>query len=280
MIGFKGKRPKRKGGVLTFAAIVLVIAGVFYNWNYTLQTEEFELKFADLPPAFDGFRIAIISDLHDAKFGKENAKLIDAVRGLNPDIIALTGDVTDETDQVPDALNTVRALVEIAPVYYVSGNHEWEDGGIRELFAGLPEVGAAVLRNEIIPIERGGDVIYLIGLEDKNGPADMEQPESVFARKPDGFSVTLIHRNTYLERLAPLGANLILCGHAHGGLIRLPGTDGLLDHNLSLFPTHTSGVYTSGATTMLVSRGIGNHTGIPRVMNKPHIPVAILKREV
>ena len=284
MIGFKPRRRKRRGSFLMFLVIMGVIGALMYSWNFTLDVQEYELRFAHLPPSFDGYRIAVVSDLHAAEFGEENATLLEAVRDARPDIIALTGDITDDAKQVPAVLKTVQRLVQIAPVYYITGNHEWENGGVRELFAGLPEVGATVMRNDIIALERGGEAIYLVGLEDVNGPVDMEKPDSVFARLDamageGAFNVTLVHRNMYLSSLSSLGADLILCGHAHGGLIRLPWTDGLIDHSLRLFPTHTNGVYTEGTTSMLVSRGVGNHTGIPRVMNKPHIPVAILKRE-
>ena len=280
MIGFKVKNKRKKGSFITFLVIMAVIVAVLYNWNYRIQTEEFELQFVNLPESFDGYRIAVVSDLHAAKFGEANADLIAAVRDTKPDMIALTGDVTDAVKQVPFVLETVRQLVEVAPVYYVAGNHEYKkNGGAKELFAALPELGVTVMRNDILSLEHGGDSIWLVGLDDVNGPYDMESRESVFARLGDGFSLTLVHRNGYLAELAGYGTDLVICGHAHGGLIRLPGTDGLFDHNLTLFPTHTSGDYTEGNTTMLVSRGLGNHTGIPRIMNPPHLPVVILKRE-
>jgi predicted MPP superfamily phosphohydrolase len=265
-------------GIWLFAALAALTAFMYYG-NRTLDVTEYELGFTDLPEAFDGYRIAVVSDLHAAVFGKENDRLFEAVRGAKPDIIALTGDATDSPGQIPGVLETVKGLAEIAPVYYVTGNHEWEKGEARELMRALPNAGARVLRNEIIPLERGGDIIYLLGLEDPNGPADMKTPAEVFAELPDGgFCVTLVHRNTFLRRLAPLGAKLILCGHGHGGLIRIPGAGGLLGHDLKLFPEFTDGVYTIENTDILVSRGVGNNTGVPRIFNRPHIPVAIMRR--
>jgi predicted MPP superfamily phosphohydrolase len=271
------RKKHRRGGLITFLIILAALAVYMYYGNFTLDVTEYELAFANLPASFDGYRIAVVSDLHAAVFGKDNAKLLAAVRDSRPDMIALTGDVTDDAGQIPGVLKTVAELAKIAPVYYVTGNHEWEKGEVRELLKALPGAGATVLQNVTVPLTLGDDTIYLTGLEDPNGSADMKTPAEVFAEKPDGFSVTLVHRNTFLEKLAPLGADLILCGHAHGGLIRFPGTDGLFDHNLRLFPTYTNGVYTAGDTTMLVSRGVGNHTGLPRILNRPHIPVAILR---
>ncbi|MDR0445574.1 MAG: metallophosphoesterase family protein [Oscillospiraceae bacterium] len=263
---------------MTGIILLAALAGFLYHGNYTLETEIYEMSFPELPAAFDGYRITVVSDLHMAVFGQGNRRLFDAVRDTQPDIIALTGDVTDAEGQIPAAVEIVKGLAEIAPVYYVSGNHEWEKGEARELMRALPGAGAAVLRNEILSLERGGEAIYLLGLEDPNGPADMKTPEQVFADLPDGFCVTLVHRNTSLKRLAPLGADLILCGHGHGGLIRLPGVGGLLGHDLRLFPEYSGGAYVIGNTSVVVSRGVGNHTGVPRVFNRPHLPVVVLRR--
>ncbi|MDR2420823.1 MAG: metallophosphoesterase [Oscillospiraceae bacterium] len=263
---------------MAFFILLAALAAFMYYGNYTLEQETFELRFDDLPEAFDGYRITVVSDLHAAVFGKGNGRLLDAVRAAKPDMIALTGDATDGRGQIPGVIETVRGLAEIAPVYYVTGNHEWEAGEARELMRALPGAGAEVLRNEIIPIERGGETIYLAGLEDPNGPADMKKPAEVFAGLPEGFCVTLVHRNTFLEHLAPLGARLILCGHGHGGLIRLPGIGGLIGHDLKPFPKYSGGRYTIGETEIIVSRGVGNHTGVPRIFNRPHIPTAVLRR--
>ena len=272
---------KRRGGCLTFIIILALIAGAMFYWNFIIKTEYYELRFADLPKSFDGYRIAVVSDLHAAVFGKDNEKLYAAIRQGDPDMIALTGDVTDSAGQVDGVLRTVRELVKIAPVYYVTGNHEWEKGEVHELFARLPETGATVMRNEILPLTRDGESIYLVGLEDPNGPADMKKPAQVFAELPEGdiFTLTLVHRNTELEKLAELGPDLVLCGHGHGGMIRLPFTDGLFGHNFEFLPSYANGEYTIGSTTIVVSRGIGNHTGIPRVGNNPHIPIVVLRRE-
>ena len=274
------KKRRKRGGCLTFIIILALIAGTLYHWNFAIKTEYYELRFSNLPKAFDGYRIAVVSDLHAAVFGKDNKKLYDAIREGNPDMIALTGDVTDAAGQIDGVLETVRELLKIAPVYYITGNHEWEKGEVHELFAKLPETGTTVLRNEVLPLTRGDESIYIVGLEDPNGPADMKKPAQVFAQLPeDVFSLTLVHRNTFLEEIAELGAGLVLCGHGHGGMIRLPFTDGLFGHNFELLPSFTNGEYTIGTTTIVVSRGIGNNTGIPRVNNNPHIPVVVLHRE-
>jgi predicted MPP superfamily phosphohydrolase len=274
------KKRKRRPVIIALSLFVAAIALCTLDSNTRIVGGDYELFFPNLPDAFDGYRILIVSDLHNAVFGKDNSRLIAACAAAKPDIIAVTGDLIDDAGQLPAVLPVMQSLVEIAPVYFVTGNHEWDSGEVHELLAALPDLGVTVLRNRSIELTRGGDTIVLTGLEDKNGPADMRQPDEVFARRNDAFgdkfSVTLIHRNNYLGLLSDLGTDLILCGHAHGGIIRLPFTDGLIDHP-GLFPTYTNGRYTRGETTMLVSRGLGNVYGIPRLFNNPHLPVAVLR---
>jgi len=255
-----------------------------------IVTSEYELFYTDLPESFDGFRIVVVSDLHASEHGRDNERLIRLVREANPDIIAITGDILDAYRRIPVerqlevAETLVRGLVPIAPVYFVTGNHEWDRrvGGPWELFSILDEHGVTVLRNRYVVLESNGDTIILAGVDDPNGPADMIRPyelvERIFEHEgEDSFIVMLSHRNGGLPLFSSLGVQLVLCGHAHGGIIRLPFTDGLIGPQRELFPTHTSGVYTMGGTNMVVSRGIGNYIWMPRFLNNPHLVVAVLR---
>ena len=133
-------------------------------------------------------------------------------------------------------------------------------------------------------IERGlwdeGRVVA--GIDDPCGFADRKTVDTLMAeiRQNEGesvYTVLLAHRNDMLDQAQTLGFDLVLSGHAHGGLIRLPGTEGLIGPNREWLPAYTGGLYTRGDTQMIVSRGIGNHTGVPRFLNCPHIPVAVLR---
>lgn len=277
------RRGRRRRSILGQFLLLLVIlsAIILFDSNARIVTEEYELELEVLPAGFDGFRIVQLSDIHAAEYGHENEKLVQKVRGEAPDIIAVTGDLIDSGDQLSIVSSLMRQLTEIAPVYYVTGNHEWDSGGVHALFDVLRGCGVTVLRNEYEVISRGGDTIVIAGIDDKNGPADMIMPEELIenirAELGDPFIVLLGHRNNMLERFAAMNVDVVLCGHAHGGIVRLPLTDGLIGPNREWLPTHTSGIYTSGGTSMLVSRGIGNHTGFPRFLNNPHIPVLVLK---
>ncbi|MCL2366537.1 MAG: metallophosphoesterase [Oscillospiraceae bacterium] len=283
----KKRKRKRRARPILLLIFVLVIGALLLDSNLRLVKTEYELFFPNLPESFDGFRIVILADVHAAVFGEDNERLISMVEDARPDIIAIAGDFVDNYGrlgreaQLAVAENILIDITPIAPVYYVTGNHEWEDGLIWPFLDILNEHGVYVLRNRFVHLFRGDDMIILAGTDDPNGPADMIRPEELVRRiqyaVPDTFTVMLEHRNHNLGLYSALGVDLVLSGHTHGGYIRLPFTDGLLGTNRDWFPSYTSGLYTQGGTKMLVSRGIGNHLFIPRFLNNPEVVVAILR---
>jgi predicted MPP superfamily phosphohydrolase len=262
----------------------VIVAVLFIDSNTRIVTQYYDVQTAKIPSPFDGYRIALLSDIHNKEFGSENEKLLAAVSGAKPNIIAVTGDLIDGDGQLDRMLVLMGRLSDIAPTYYVTGNHEWATSDARELLRRLPEYGVTVLENKYEVITIDGETITLVGFGDPNGPADQPTREDVMNGIPqelrDGYVVALNHRNMYFEQMATLGVDLILCGHAHGGTIRLPGTDGLRDHS-GWFPTRTNGLYDAeynGASAVaLVSRGLGNAYHVPRFMNNPHVAVAVLR---
>lgn len=272
-----------------FCLAVLILAALLglavWDSQTRLVTDEFAVGNSVLPAAFEGFRIVHLSDLHATSFGEGNEKLLTAVRDAEPDIICVTGDMVDgpRSEQEDYVRTLMNGLTAIAPVYFVSGNHEWAAGWARELFDLLEELGVTVLRNKFVTLERDGAQIVLAGVDDPNGLRDQKTPEEVMAgidkSCPGAFVVMLAHRDTELATWSRLGVDLVLCGHAHGGLIRLPFTDGLVAPGQGLFPTWTAGVYEEGGTQMLVSRGFAGSHGCPRLFNNPEIAVAILEKD-
>ena len=288
----ESEKPAKKRRIRIFPIIILLfillIGILFYDSNTRLATTEYELRYANLPEQFDGYRIVVLSDIHATEFGRDNGRLLAKVAQARPDIIVIAGDLTDYNEkkpieeQIAIAETLVTGLAPIAPVYYITGNHEWDRriDGPRALLQMLEEKDVRVLRNAYALLEEGAASIILAGTDDPNGPADMTKPDEFVGRireaEGDGFIVMLEHRNNNLELYGGLGVDLVLCGHAHGGVIRLPFTDGIIGPQRDWFPTHTSGVYSMGNTKMLVSRGLGNSWGIPRFLNNPQIVVAVL----
>lgn len=268
--------------LLILLALLLAGGWFFYDQQNRIQTQVLEYASPRLPAAFDGFRVVQISDLHGKEFGPGNAHLLQKVTELKPDLIAITGDLIDDAAQFPMIDPLARGLAEIAPTYYVTGNHEW---AIREAYtvkALLRECGVTVLSNEFLPLERGGETILLAGIDDPNGPYDQRTPEEL-ARAlretyGDAYVLLLAHRNEYHEIYSRAGFDLTLCGHVHGGLIRLPFTDGLIDNTRRrFFPSYTAGLYSLPGGELMVSRGLGNGGYTFRLFNRPHLPVIILK---
>ena len=286
----KQKRRKRRGclGRLFLWLLILALLGGFYQYsNYSIEVEECEFTSRRLPSLFDGYRIVQISDLHGADFGGGNKDLLKKVAKAKPDIIVITGDLVDKYRGMDEAAveQTAKAFAAIAPSYFVTGNHEWAEGGVNELKQLRRSCGVTVLSNEYLPLTQGEQTIFLAGIDDPNGYADQKTPEQLaaelYAAEGDPFWILLAHRNDrFAEQYSLLGADLTFSGHGHGGIIRLPFTDGLLSTNRTFFPTHTAGFYEDNGATVFVSRGLGNSGISRRLFNRPELAVLTLRYDV
>ena len=282
----KHPRKRRLFRTLRRLLLAVILLGGFLWWsNAFLETAAFELTFANLPAGFDGCRAVILSDLHTVEFGSGNQRLLEAVREAEPDYIFLTGDLLDQYRPVPEGYveQLADALSAMAPTYYITGNHEWALGGVPALKELLSTHGVTVLSNAFLPLERNGDTIILAGIDDPNGYADQKTPEAVaaevYAAYGDPFWVLLAHRNNRFEQqYSLLGADLVISGHAHGGIIRLPFLGGLISHDLELFPDYTAGLYEVNGSVLFVSRGLGSSGASFRLFNRPEVAVLTLHR--
>lgn len=281
------EKPRKKHHILLnfLAALVIVCAASLLLSHFGLGVTHYDISSDRLPESFECFRIVQLSDLHGMEFGEGNARLVEKVAGEEPDLIALTGDFLDEgkTEEELRALAVLLPkLTAIAPVYFVSGNHDWASGALTELAALLEECGAAYLRNEYVTLARGGDRIVLCGAEDPNGWAGQIEPDALCAGAnaayPDSFVLLLAHRNYWAARYPDIDADLILCGHGHGGVIRLPVVGGLLGTEHNLFPKYDAGEFPLSRGSMVVSRGLGGNGVLlpPRFNNTPEIVTVIL----
>ena len=281
------KKKTRRWIAAIAAAAVLSLLGWALVWGNTALVRTDVLVCSNgIPEAFDAYKIVQISDLHDAQIGKNNEKLIAMTAETEPDCIVLTGDFVDSSRFHPErSLSVAEALVKIAPVYYVSGNHEaiLPDEDYQALTDGLRGLGVCVLEDESAELTRGGQSIRLIGLTDIGfHPGTLEEKKDALrtalsALLPeDEFSVTLAHRPELMDVYTECGAPLVLSGHAHGGQIRLPGMGGLIAPGQGLFPKYTEGKYEENGTTLVVSRGIGNSVLPLRVNDRPQIVVVQL----
>ncbi|MEG1404297.1 MAG: metallophosphoesterase [Oscillospiraceae bacterium] len=283
------KKPQKKHGrrYIIHAAVLIIIIALFLDSRCRLVKTDYELSYASLPQSFDGFRIVQLSDLHLSEFGRGNSRLIEKVSEQKPDIIVLTGDFLEKRAQKKTGEHTEKlrplfeGLKKIAPCYFVSGNHEWASGEIPELTALLSELEIKYLHNEFVLLERENEHIALAGVEDPNGPADMKRPnelaEIIKTNNPDIFTLMLAHRNDFAVKYPDLPVNLILCGHAHGGVVRLPAVGGVFGTELDFFPKYDAGHFNEGGYDLIISRGLGGYVPMPRLFNNPEIVTVILK---
>lgn len=261
------------------AIALLLILVIWTIWgNTALMVSTVTISSNRIPSAFSGFRIAQVSDLHNAEFGKNNTELLQMLSENKPDIIVITGDLVDsQHTNIDIALDFVKGAVQIAPVYYVTGNHEAWLSQCDDLLADLEKIGAVVLKDKAIPLERDGKKITLIGLSDS--PTMVNAKLESFIDDENGYTILLIHRPELFETYVSCGIDLVFSGHAHGGQFRLPLIGGLIAPNQGLFPKYDAGVYTDGKTSMVVSRGIGNSIIPIRFNNRPEIVLVELIAE-
>lgn len=244
------------------AGVILIAAFVWIN-NNLLQIKRVELPFAGTEKAV---RIVQLSDLHGKSFGKDNSRLINAVKKLSPDVIAVTGDLIHDYNRKKAArsVKLVARLSAICPVIYVSGNHEMRHTGYRFFRRELIAAGAEVLDNACV----GAAGITFAGL---NGAHNKNDSVFNLTERPDD-KVLLAHMPHHVKRYAAAGFPIVLCGHAHGGQWRIPFTGiGIYAPGQGLFPKYVSGVYEEGKTRMIVSRGLGNSQFPLRLFNLPEI---------
>lgn len=255
----------------------------FYKQNNTLEVNEISIQDNKIPLNFNGFRIAQLSDFHNTTLGKDNHELIVQLKDAKPNIIVITGDFIDSrmTD-VNKALSLILEIKDIAPIYYVTGNHESRVQEDYELLEkSFYELGINVLRNDSHVIEIEQDKIQISGIDD---PA-MYKDETDYAydlyhlNNQDIYTILLSHRPEYFDVYEEFGYSLVLCGHAHGGQIRLPFIGGILAPGQGLFPKYDAGLYHKENTNMIVSRGIGNSLFPLRINNHPEIVIVELKKK-
>lgn len=267
--------------LLALLALFALAAGFVCWQNFTLQVETVELSFESLPPQFDGLRVAELSDLHGRSFGKNNVRLLRALQKARPDMICICGDLFDEKTDLSMLEPLLTGLTDIAPVYYVTGNHEWQVKNLREILQKMRAWGVTVLENEERVLFRGGAEMVVAGVHDPCGPYDMKTPAALVrelrSAQGNDFILMLSHRNDELAMWSQLGVQLVLSGHCHGGVVRLPFVGGVFGTRRELFPEYDAGVYRQDGTTLFVSRGLGYTNVHFRLFNRPHVPIMILR---
>lgn len=278
-----------KMGIIITALVILL--GVFFMWqNNSITVSEYEYSNLKVPGDFEGYRIVHISDLHNKMFGERQSKLLSEIEKLDPDIIVVTGDLIDRRRfDLENAVSFIDGAISMAPIYFVSGNHEAWSGKYPEIKDRLLASGVIILDDTFTEITKGTATIKLFGFADPgfNNRGDrktetsnekLERLVSDWSEKGD-FKVLLTHRPELFEAYKAVNLDLIFAGHAHGGQFRIPFIGAIFAPDQGFFPEYTSGSYKEEDSTMFVSRGLGNSIIPIRIFNRPEIVSVTLNYE-
>ena len=249
-----------------------------YLERLAVAVRRYRVPVRALPAAFEGFTILHMSDLHDKEFGSGGSELITLLSGERFDLVALTGDLVIGTrPMLTPALDLIAGLRRIsdAPIYSVSGNHDWRLERAAEFNERLREAGAHVLRNTSAAVERGKDRLWVVGVDDPvtrralMSPAltgvDRHSPRLLLAHSPHPYPLAMKH-----------GMDLMLAGHTHGGQVRIPVLGAAFVPAMGFFPRFDYGLYNSDPTTLIVSGGLGE-SGLPIRFNmRPEVSIVTL----
>ncbi len=264
-------------------AVLLILLGIniWYSTNvltvntYNIKTDKLNNK----------VKFVLISDLHNKEFGENNIDLVNLIKEQSPEFIAVDGDMVNDTADTRKAVTRLLPqLCDIAPVYYVLGNHEKSYPQYDELIDEIKESNTTFLDNEMVSFTtKNGETITIGGLSDypyyEYEAPEYDNParhflDSFIEQEKDNYSILLSHQpETYFWGLKDKNIDLMLCGHTHGGLIRLPFVGGLFAPNQEFLPEYDMGYFNSGTVEMIITSGLGNSIGIPRIGNPPEICV-------
>ena len=272
--------------IFSIICLLLILCGIyFYFENTTLEVSTYQIASNKIPNEFNNYKIIQISDFHNNTSSKLTKKLIAEIKNQKPNIIVITGDLIDSTKTNVDiAIDMIKEIIEIAPVYYVTGNHEARTNEYDNLKSQMIELGVKILENEAQEIQLNNSTINILGINDPsfNKERDILDSEIVKSNmeniryNEDDFTILLSHRPEVFKIYVEKNIDLVFTGHAHGGQIRLPFIGGIIAPNQGALPEYTDGIYREKDTTMVVSRGIGNSIIPFRVNNRPELVIVEL----
>lgn len=282
---------------IALSVLFFIFVGITIYQNRTIQTTKYEIKSDKLPKAFDGFKIVQLSDVHNDYYGERLAELVAKVESEKPDIIAITGDLVDaQRYNVENTLAFIDEIKNIAPIYFVYGNHDLGINGdayYERMVEELEERGVKILNIKSSTIVKENESINIVGIQDPSTLYGIERLEALDTYEEknkamieevldnkinkNGFTLMLAHRPEYFKIYKDYDLDLVLTGHAHGGQFRIPFIGGVYAPNQGIFPKYTSGIHEENDTSMIISRGLGNSRFPIRIFNTPEIVSVTLK---
>lgn len=271
--------------LIVLVALAVLTAAIFgFNWwlNRTFITTFYNVS---TDKQVEDLRIVLLSDLHLSEFGEDNIELVDRITSLEPDIIAVAGDMNiDENDDYSVVTTLMKQLVDVAPVYYAPGNHEWAGmwaHGSRQIEFDLKDIGVHWMSEAYETVEINGNSVMIGGffewpgstLEREGSKRVADDMNGLTNDLSDVYTVLICHCPEVLyTSLEDYQFDLVLSGHAHGGQVRI-GSQGLWSTSQGWLPEYTSGVQELGHSQVVISRGLGDSEPYPRIFNQPEVVV-------
>ncbi len=274
--------------LITVVGVVMLIIGLIDGNRYVVKEEHFVL-----PKLEKACRFVMLSDLHGKVYGENNNKLIEDIRRAKPDFIVIVGDLvtSKQKAEIATGVNLIKELSREFRVYYAMGNHETKMKERREQFGNRYEELLSAVENSNVTIlaDAACDIpeynIRITGLElgwkffarlQKMTLTQEVLEQHIDSAQRNMCNILLAHNPNYFEEYAKWGADLVLSGHVHGGIMRLPIVGGVISPSLELFPKYDGGVFRHAGSVMLLGRGMGAHTIPLRFFNPAELYVITL----
>ncbi len=272
--------------IYIFTCLILFAILLFYAFYNGLTVRKYNIT-SDKLEAGETISIALITDLHSHIYGEGQSKIVSLIKKQKPDIIALAGDIADDEVSIRGTELFLEGLKGFRPVYYVTGNHEFWSGDIKNIRDTIRKYDVTILENNYMQIKVKNSNIIMGGIDDPDA-AIYERPDfnlqeemnNNFTQLKDNtdFKILLAHRPELIELYKKFNFDLVLSGHAHGGQIRIPFIlNGLYAPNQGWFPRYAGGVYKHGSLTHIVSRGVSYNPRLPRIFNPPEVVIVNIK---
>lgn len=209
------------GTLLLIPAVCLLVSCATLSPSGVGRVKEYVVEDEDIPPAFDGFKLAFVSDLHYPSLfsHKRLVKFVSCLKDLSPDILLLGGDYVTSADSIAPLFTALSSVTPEYGIYAVPGNHDRRN--LTQISAAMQDNGITLLQNRWQGVYKGGDTIFIAGVDDSFA---IDTLSLSFARQhsSEAFVVLLAHTPDYAEN-NPTTADIVLSGHTHGGQVSLFG---------------------------------------------------------
>ncbi|MEG1887058.1 MAG: metallophosphoesterase [Oscillospiraceae bacterium] len=286
-----------KKSIMTVFVVVMVVILFFVYSNTHISIHRYLIQDEKISSEFDGYRIAVITDLHSAEFGKNNKKLCKKLENQHPDAVLMAGDMINSTDEEFGVFyNFAKTVAAEYETYYIFGNHELilSDKLREEIVNKVSALGIKVLDNEKVTLKKNGESINLYGMwfnlryyrdatditDDEYNFTKMQMQKILGDADTKEYNILLTHNPVYFDAYADWHADLVISGHMHGGMVRIPFKGGVFSPEKDRFPKYDIGLFENKNCRMIVSGGLGNGISGFRFNNCPDLTIIDLEKGI